>query len=253
MQLFKVCLFFCFLKACWGCQYFHVVGELRRVDELSTDGCLARSSVYSWRLLVVVLVEDKAVSETPPHIHDFSSVYSPLENSWLCSHWSNYTCLHIWVVDTKPELLWGELPLDLCVLARTARVTHLSPITYLRDLICSCPKILLLLILFLLTYFAFYSIVSSFPLNFVSYRRYYSAALFYFFLWFLLLVSHVFNRHLDHRMSTYKNTRVTKVCLFSLSTGTSLNKPLFSRNLAPLCVPTHQAVICFNCSTVWTK
>lgn len=46
-------------------------------DELSTDGCLARSSVYSRRVVTVILIEDKAVCEPPPS-HVFGSIHTPL-------------------------------------------------------------------------------------------------------------------------------------------------------------------------------
>lgn len=60
----------------------HVLGDLRRVGEQSTDGCLARNSVYSRRFVTMILIEDKVVREPSPR-RVFGTVYSPLENSWL--------------------------------------------------------------------------------------------------------------------------------------------------------------------------
>lgn len=58
----------------------HVLGDLGRVGEQTTDGCLARNCVYSRRFVAVILVEDKVVRETSPR-HVFGTVHSPLENS----------------------------------------------------------------------------------------------------------------------------------------------------------------------------
>lgn len=58
----------------------HVLGDLRMVGKQSTECCLARNSVYSRRLVTVILMEDKVVREPSPR-HVFGTVYSPLEKS----------------------------------------------------------------------------------------------------------------------------------------------------------------------------
>lgn len=77
------CVFFFFLlEGLLKKQYLHVLGDLQRVGEQSTDGLLARNSVYSRRFVTVILIEDKVVHEPSPR-HVFGTVYSPLESSLL--------------------------------------------------------------------------------------------------------------------------------------------------------------------------
>lgn len=87
MKLFFVCLvllcfrtlFVCLFSDGWLVEENSIYVDLETSDgdELSTDGCLARSSVYSRGVVTVILIEDKAVCEPPPS-HVFGSVHTPL-------------------------------------------------------------------------------------------------------------------------------------------------------------------------------
>lgn len=87
---------------CWGKQYLHVLGDLRRVGEWSTDGCLARNCVYSRRFVTMILIEDKVVHELSPR-SVFGAVYSPLENSWLWCLFDPVTSIFLqrWCIQSK--------------------------------------------------------------------------------------------------------------------------------------------------------